>query len=769
MRGQIYSSATTTVPGLVAGPATVTLRWTISNGTCTASSDDVVLRNDVQPVANAGSGGSVCGIGVGNPFTFTGVVPGVGTGTWSQTSGAGIASYGNANVATTTVSVDTYGTYVFRWTVVNLTCSSFAEITVNFYQSPTTANAGTDIFQCNNSSFTLSGNSAVVGAGTWSQVGGPAVVIGNVNNATTTVTGLVAGPATVTLRWTISNGTCTASSDDVVLRNDVQPVANAGTGGSVCGIGVGNPFTFTGVVPGVGTGTWSKTSGAGIATYGNANVATTTVSVDTYGTYVFRWTVVNLTCSSFAEITVNFYQSPTTANAGTDIFQCNNSSFTLSGNSAVVGAGTWSQVGGPAVVIGNVNNATTTVTGLVAGPATVTLRWTISNGTCTASSDDVVLRNDVQPVANAGTGGSVCGIGVGNPFTFTGVVPGVGTGTWSQTSGAGIATYGNANVATTTVSVDTYGTYVFRWTVVNLTCSSFAEITVNFYQSPTTANAGTDIFQCNNSSFTLSGNSAVVGAGTWSQVGGPAVVIGNVNNATTTVTGLVAGPATVTLRWTISNGTCTASSDDVVLRNDVQPVANAGTGGSVCGIGVGNPFTFTGVVPGVGTGTWSQTSGAGIATYGNANVATTTVSVDTYGTYVLRWTVVNLTCSSFAEVTVNFYQAPTTANAGTDIFQCNNSTFTLSGNSAVVGTGLWSYVSGFAGVTITSASNATSTVTGLPAGSTVTLQWTISNGTCTASSDNVVLRNDVQPVANAGVGGNVCGIGVGNPFTFTGV
>ncbi|MEQ8361714.1 MAG: hypothetical protein RH948_02540, partial [Cyclobacteriaceae bacterium] len=50
---------------------------------------------------------------------------------------------------------------------------------------------------------------------------------------------------------------------------------------------------------------------------------------------------------------------------------------------------------------------------------------------------------------------------------------------------------------------------------------------------------------------------------------------------------------------------------------------------------------------------------------------------------------------------LTIHALPTVAAAGTDIFQCNNTTFTLAGNSAIVGTGMWSEVGGPAGIVIT--------------------------------------------------------------------
>jgi predicted Zn-dependent protease len=753
-------SATTTVTGLTAGN-TVTLRWTISNGACTASTDDVVLSNEVQPVAEAGPGGDQCGIGLTNLFSL-GATAAIGTGTWSKTSGDGIVTFSNVNDESATVWVDTEGSYTLAWTDVNGLCSDSDEVTINFYDTPTASNAGPDITQCNTEVFTMAANVPVVGSGSWGIVGAdPGVTITNTGSATTTVTGLTAGN-TVTLRWTISNGACTASTDDVVLSNEVQPVAEAGPGGGQCGIGPTNLFSL-GATAAIGTGTWSKTSGDGIVTFSNVNDESATVWVDTEGSYTLAWTDVNGLCSDSDEVTINFYDTPTASNAGPDITQCNTEVFTMAANVPVVGSGSWGIVGAdPGVTITNTGSATTTVTGLTAGN-TVTLRWTISNGACTASTDDVVLSNEVQPVAEAGPGGGQCGIGPTNLFSL-GATAAIGTGTWSKTSGDGIVTFSNVNDESATVWVDTEGSYTLAWTDVNGLCSDSDEVTINFYDTPTASNAGPDITQCNTEVFTMAANVPVVGSGSWGIVGAdPGVTITNTGSATTTVTGLTAGN-TVTLRWTISNGACTASTDDVVLSNEVQPVAEAGPGGDQCGIGPTNLFSL-GATAAIGTGTWSKTSGDGIVTFSNVNDESATVWVDTEGSYTLAWTDVNGLCSDSDEVTINFYDTPTASNAGPDITQCNTEVFTMAANVPVVGSGSWGIVGADPGVTITNTGSATTTVTGLTAGNTVTLRWTISNGACTASTDDVVLSNEVQPVAEAGPGGDQCGIGPTNLFS----
>ena len=73
----------------------------------------------------------------------------------------------------------------------------------------------------------------------------------------------------------------------------------------------------------------------------------------------------------------------------------------------------------------------------------------------------------------------------------------------------------------------------------------------------------------------------------------------------------------------------------------------------------------------------------------------------------------------------------------------------MAANSPSSGTGAWSVVSGSA--TITSSSSNTSGVTSVSAGASATLRWTISNGACTASTDDVVITNNSLPTVTVSV------------------
>ncbi|MBL0336110.1 MAG: hypothetical protein IPP73_12610 [Chitinophagaceae bacterium] len=188
---------------------------------------------------------------------------------------------------------------------------------------------------------------------------------------------------------------------------------------------------------------------------------------------------------------------------------------------------------------------------------------------------------------------------------------------------------------------------------------------------------------------------------------------------------MLAGQTTV-LRWTITNGSC-SSFDEVSLTNDVAvTVAAAGTDKAQCAT---STFTLAGNTAVSGTGVWTITSGAGSITT-PASPTSTVTGVTAGQTTVLRWTITNGSCSSFDEVSLTNDVAVTVAAAGTDQAQCATSTFTLAGNTALSGTGVWTITSG-AG-TITDAASPTTTVTGVTAGQTTVLRWTITNGSCSS-------------------------------------
>jgi hypothetical protein len=728
------------VTGIAAG-SSVTLRWTISNGPCTASTDDVILKNDLPPTtSNAGPDQAKCNSGT---FNMSSNAPTVGTGLWTLISGT--ATILTPTSTTTTVNGVPLGTSAtLRWTISNGTCTaSTDDVVLSNDATPTPAAAGMDIGQCNNGTFTMAGSSPTIGTGLWTVQSGTAT-IATPSSPTSQVTNVALGAST-TLRWTVTNGSCPVSTDDVVLTNDNGPsAANAGPDQSKCTTGT---FTMAANAPTSGTGLWSIVAGTG--SIANPSSPTTQVTGVPLGTSVtLRWTISSGSCTSnMDDVILTNSANPTTAAAGNDQAQCNNGTFTLAGNTPLIGSGLWMLVSGTATIV-TPNSPTSQITGVATG-SSVTLRWTISNNPCPASTDDVSLRNDQGPSAsNAGPDQAKCNSG---SFTMAANLPTTGTGQWSIVSGS--CNIANQGSATTNVTGVASGSSVtLRWTISSGSCTaSTDDVVLTNDASPTTANAGIDIVQCNNGAFTMAGNTPLIGTGQWTLISGSASIATS-NSPTTQVTGVAAG-AVAGLRWTISNGTCPSTSDDVSLKNDALPTSsNAGTNQAKCNNG---NFTLAANAPAVGMGQWSVVSGtANLANPGSPTSSVTAVPVGSSAT--LRWTITNGSCPpSTDDVILTNDAIPSNSNAGLDQTLCNTGTFTLNGNTPSIGTGLWTVVTGTGN--ISNPGNAGSSVTGVGAGSSITLRWSISNGVCTTSTDDVILKNDALPsTANAGMDQTKC-------------
>ncbi len=156
-----------------------------------------------------------------------------------------------------------------------------------------------------------------------------------------------------------------------------------------------------------------------------------------------------------------------------------------------------------------------------------------------------------------------------------------------------------------------------------------------------------------------------------------------------------------------------------------------------------------------GVSPWDYTlvNGGGTAVATFTNVAgTQSFTGLTAGTYTLN-VVDNNNCPGTTTIIITQPPAATTtATAGPDQSVCSNSA-TLAGNAPVVGTGVWTLVSGTG--TITSPSSETSGITGLGVGATI-FAWTISNPPCPSSSDQVTITNTGGGSPAAGPDQSIC-------------
>ena len=556
-----------------------------------------------------------------------------------------------------------------------------------------------------------------------------------------------AGPGTHTITYTVTEGNMCTNTCTFDITVDAQPVADAGANQTLC-----NTATFTmAAVPSVGTGVWTFVGPFGTAVITSPTSATTTVTtVPTDLDITLRWTETNGTCSDDDDVVIRNDAQPV-ADAGANQSLCNTSTFTMAAVPSV-GTGAWTFVGlfGTAVIT-SPTSATTTIT-TVPTDMNITLRWTETNGTC-SDDDDVVIRNDAQPVANAGANQTLC-----NTATFTmAAVPSIGIGAWTFVGPFGTAVITSPTSATTTVTtVPTDMDITLSWTETNGTCSDDDDVVIRNDAQPV-ADAGANQTLCNTTTFTMAAVPSV-GTGVWTFVGpfGTAVIT-SPTSATTTIT-TVPTDMNITLRWTETNGTC-IDDDDVVIRNDAQPVADAGPDQTLC-----NTSTFTmAAVPSVGTGAWTFVSLFGTAVITSPTSATTTITtVPTDMNITLRWTETNGACSDDDDVLIRNDAQPVVSDQPSQAL-CNTSSFTMTQSVPSVGLGVWTLESGSA--TITDAMSPTTMVTGVLAGTSATVRWTVTNGTCSAY-DDVTVTNNALPVVTCPGNSIVC---IGVPaFTLTG-
>jgi gliding motility-associated-like protein len=707
--------------GLTDGPNI--FRWTIRNGTCPAISADVTITKELAPTtANAGTNQQVCQ----GTATLTANTPLVGTGVWTVFSGS--ASINNPALSSTSVSGLNTGTTTFRWTISNGVCPpSFSNVTITRDVPPSAADAGPDQSICIDNTI-LSAQIPVVGTGVWTLTGGVGILVNPSSNASA-VNELSPGANTFT--WQVTNGSCPPSSDQMIVFVD-QPIdpPDAGLDQTIC---TGQTM-LTALVPDFGVGSWSIVSGTGVITDTlDASSSLTGISI---GTTTLRWNVRNGACGGFDDVSIVRSPPPSSSNAGADQAICGTAA-QLSGNTPLTGTGLWSILSGTAIV-SNPASPNSQVSGL--GIGSNALVWTISNGICTPTKDTVVIVVSANPISpEAGPDQSLCS----TAGALNADAPVIGIGKWSVVSGGAlIADTLNRSSAITNLSA---GANVFRWTIINGACTAADQVTITRDLPPSPASAGNDLEICA-SSTSLNASVPTTGTGIWTILSGTGTLAA-AGNATSSLTNL--SPGTLLLQWTVSNGVCAASSDQVsILVNSPTSLPNAGTDQTIC---VSNA-NLAAAIPVVGTGVWTLVSGAGIIA--DTLNPSTVVSGLTTGTNVFEFTIKNGVCPALSDrVSISVEAFPTPANAGPDQRVCSDAT-QLAGNIPVIGTGNWTVVTG-SGL-FSNPGLATSSVSDLAVGVNV-LQWTITNGSCPPDNDQIVIIRDSVPVqANAGSDLAVC-------------
>ncbi len=787
-------SRTTNVSNLI--PGTYSFQYGISGGSaCSPSAEDIVeivVSSDVAVATAAGVDQTIC---FGAPTQLDANAPPSSNlvGTWTVDTapvGASIVFEDENDPKTLVSGLDNPNeTYIFQWTIANpndLTCPNPGTDTVTIFtnatQGPTLADAGPD--QClgtGATTVTLAGNQpAGDETGTWTAVPALGIAFDNSNQFDTDAT--ITIEQSYILTWTIEKNTpgCQATTDEVEVTVGPSAVSNAGPDQSECQA----VFTMDATGSVGSSGIWTQVSGPGGFSFDDDTSPTAQITFTFSGQYIFEWTANNGTCSTDTDQVILSVGIPPTIAAVTTATEtiCSATTITLDGNpfNSDIETGYWTLLSGApnTPTFSNVNDPNAMISGMVSG--TYTFRWTIAgDSNCPTTFADKTVNVFVP--ADAGPDMELCQV---QNFLLEATFG--STGTWTQISGPSTATISqnpvNSNVAE--ISNIVFGfPYRFRFTTDypgSTGCgNTFDEIVVESSGLPTILpDAGPDQLLCIGdlvvaNQTTLAGNTPPddVDEATWSfteQPVGSTAVITNVNDPTSTITGLTI-PGTYILEWNFESGFCFNTSDVVRIEvYDAPSTADAGPDQTnACQLDA----QLNAVVPTSGTGTWTLTTdpSGGAAVIDNLNSPTSTLSnITATGTYILTWTVAHngiafvdspSACDPSTDtVSITFpANAPSTADAGPDQELCAATQTNMAATTLLVGTGTWTQTAGpgFGGAPGTPANiitpNSETTLIDTLEPGTYEFTWTVVNGGC-SFTDTMEVVIYADPIStNAGI------------------
>nr|WP_233165605.1 PKD domain-containing protein [Pedobacter sp. ASV12] len=564
---------------------------------------------------------------------------------------------------------------------------------------------------------------------------------------------------TVTVTHTNNCGTVSASQK---LTFNTAPVVNAGPDQAICYNDAS--FTLAGSVTGstssqtwttTGTGTFSPNANALNATYtpsvADKNAGTVTLTLT-------ATTTLPAPCNLVSDQVVLTIKPRTFVNSLPSKTICTGTAVAYSPSSNIAGVTfSWTATGGPGAGGFSASGNGATINDVLTNSnpttnATVTYTITPNANGCAGDPFTFTVTVTPNPVLTATpVNANICSqqnavINLSANLANTKY-------TWTSTAQAGVT--GNTNNATPSTATSITNTlvnstlvpktvdYIITPISANNCPGTPVTVTITVEPQPSTPNAGADVSICNTGSFVLQGNQPAVGTGKWTLVSGQSgVSFVDDTQYNTPVNGLAAGQVYV-FRWTIgSAASCAPKSDDVSIT--VNPASVGGTvAGStaVCSGTNGGTLTLSGHTGNVIR--WESSINGGTTWVAIANTTTTLNYTNLNTTTQYRAIVQSGVCAPDPAVaaTITVSPAVVAANAGADQELCNQTSATLTANSPLPNTGLWTQAGGPAGATFVDATSATTQVNGLIPGQIYVFTWTISGqAPCPPSTDEVQIK-----------------------------
>lgn len=724
----------------------------------------------------------------------------------SLASGASMVVNVTPSCNLSAIGVHTFNATTVNFSDVNATNNAMAPTDVVVTAQPTPANAGSDQSFCVPTG-NLSGNTPIVGIGTWTLISGSGVPT-SPNSPTSAITGLGTGPNT--FRWTISNPPCPDSFDDVIITGEAPativltsaPGTNAQT---VCVNNAITPVTYT--IGGSATGAFASGLPGGVNGVFSAGTFTISGTPTVAGTYNYTVTTTGGLCAPVVQpgsITVNPDATITLTSAiGTDNQTiCINNSITPI-TYTIGGGGTGATASGlPAGVSGTylAGNFTISGTPAVAGTFNYTVTTTglcsqqVATGTITVTPDAVIT------LSSGSLNQTIC---QNTPIgTLLFAISGGGTGAIVSGLPAGITGTFAAGSFTISGSPTVSGTFNYTVTTTGPCLQSSINGTITVNPDATIAlssAAGTDAQTlCINNPITTitytvggggtgatvsglpAGISGVYSAGTFTISGTPSVsgtfnytvtTTGTCNQVNASGTITVQADATLTLMSGNQNQTI---CENTAISNIIYNVGGGATGASVSGLPSGVTGTFSAGVltisgPALLSGVYNftvTTTGACVQTSANG-----TLTVDPDATLNLSSapaTTNQTVCVNSALAAINYTVGGGGSGATFSGLPAGVSgvyaagTVTISGTPGIAGT--YNYMVATTGTCLQDTAYGTITVTG-----DATIVLTSAVGTDAQNvCENTAITNIDYLIGGGGTGATFSGLPAGVSGSFSG-